>query len=100
VLDVSEIETEHVDIQSVAIHLRSVADACLDLVRPTAEAKSLTLALSIAAGVPADFLSDPKRLRQMLVNLLGYAVRFTQHGGVELRLLLSPDRKRSSNTLV
>ena len=60
----------------------SVVAACLDLVRPTAEAKGLALRLVTAADVPRHVMSDPTRLRQMLLNLLGNAVKFTTAGSV------------------
>jgi PAS domain S-box-containing protein len=94
VLDVSEIETEHLEAQHAEVRPRRVANACLDLLRPAAEAKSLTLTLSVAADVPAACVTDAKRLRQLLVNLLGNAVKFTPAGGVDLRLLLSEDGAR------
>jgi len=84
VLDLSEIETEGFELKLADIDPRRIGAACLDLVRPMAEAKRLVLGLSIELGVPHQVRTDPARLRQMLLNLLGNAVKFTFHGSVSL----------------
>jgi signal transduction histidine kinase/CheY-like chemotaxis protein/HPt (histidine-containing phosphotransfer) domain-containing protein len=89
VLDLSQIETERVEMQLADVDLQRVAAACLDLVRPTAEGKALSLVLKIAHDVPDHIVTDPTRLRQVLLNLLGNAVKFTSQGSVELRLMLT-----------
>ncbi|MEA2728842.1 MAG: hypothetical protein QOF70_3317 [Acetobacteraceae bacterium] len=91
VLDMSEIEVERFALQPADFDLHRLASACLDLVRPTAEAKPLVLNLSIAPGVPVHVRTDPTRLRQVLLNLLGNAVKFTARGSVELRVLTTQD---------
>ncbi len=91
VLDMSEIEAERVELQTAEVDLRSVADSCLDLVRPRALAKSLTLGLTQADGIPSPVTVDATRLRQILLNLLGNAVKFTDVGGIVLRLGLTGD---------
>ena len=94
VLDLSEIEEGHVELRPAAVDLRSIANACLDLVRPTAEAKGLALTLDLAPGTPPSTTIDPTRLRQVLLNLLGNAVKFTAEGAVALRLAAAGDRLR------
>ena len=95
VLDISEIEAEHVEAQSSEIDLRGLADACLDLVRPMADAKGLALGVVMPADAPRHIMADAIRLRQVLLNLLGNAVKFTVQGRVELRArLLSRTRLR------
>lgn len=89
VLDLSRIEAERLELQTTEIDLRSVAAACLDLVRPAAQAKALTVALCVAPDVPARATADLTRLRQVLLNLLGNAVKFTMAGRIELRLAVS-----------
>ena len=94
VLDLSQIEAEQVEIQAAEVDLRVVAAACLDLVRPTAEAKQLALRLVVASDVPRRVMTDPVRLRQVLLNLMGNAVKFTVKGSVELRLQTIEDGTR------
>ena len=86
VLDLSEIEVSHVELQSVEIDVVAVATACLDLVRPAAEEKRLAVSLEIAPHMRRQLVTDPARLKQILLNLLGNAVKFTADGTVELRL--------------
>ncbi len=92
VLDLSEIETERAEMQSARLSLGTISRACVELVRPLAEAKRLALSLHIDPEVPHHITADPKRLRQVLLNLLGNAVKFTGAGLVQLRLQLSEDR--------
>jgi PAS domain S-box-containing protein len=86
VLDLSQIEAGRLEMHPGAVDLRDAAVGCLDLVRPAAEAKGLTLHLVEAADVPRQILADSTRLREVLLNLLGNAVKFTEHGSVEVRL--------------
>jgi PAS domain S-box-containing protein len=90
VLDLSEIETDHVELEMADADLRGVADACIDLVRPAADAKDLALTLTLEPGLPARFVMDAKRFRQILLNLLGNAVKFTARGRVTLRMGTKP----------
>ena len=88
VLDLSEIETEQVTLHLCEVDLRQLMRTCLDIVRPLAANKRLTLHVSIPADSPVYVRTDATRLRQVLLNLLGNAVKFTDHGGVELRLCI------------
>ena len=84
--DLSEIEAADIEPQAVELDMRAVATECLDLIRPAAEAKRLALSIVVAPGTRQQVVTDPTRLRQVLLNLLGNAVKFTSHGTVELRL--------------
>jgi PAS domain S-box-containing protein len=86
VLDLSEIETGGVELQKAPVDLASLAEASLNIVRPTAETKRLGLGLAVMSDVPRRVMTDPSRLRQVLLNLLGNAVKYTQAGSVELRV--------------
>ncbi|MDQ2762087.1 MAG: ATP-binding protein, partial [Pseudomonadota bacterium] len=86
VLDLSEIESEHVEIRAVDVDVQAVSQACLDLMRPAADAKGLRLSLAAAPATPRKLLTDSTRLRQVLLNLLGNAVKFTAQGSIALRL--------------
>ncbi len=87
VLDLTEIEAEHVDLQTTRIDAAASARDCLALVRPAASAKELELRLVIDEAAPRAIVADAARLRQILLNLLGNAVKFTREGSVEMRLL-------------
>jgi two-component system sensor histidine kinase/response regulator len=90
-LDLSEIETKRVVVQLVECEIQPIGAACLDLVRPVAESKGLALSLAVTPGTRRQVVTDPTRLRQVLLNLLGNAVKFTCQGSVELRLRNLPD---------
>jgi signal transduction histidine kinase/ActR/RegA family two-component response regulator len=91
VLDFSEIEAGDIILQQDCFSLQEVAQNCLDLIEPSAHEKGLTTGLILSPGVPDNIVSDSTRLRQILLNLLGNAVKFTTTGGVELRLGVSAD---------
>ena len=88
VLDMSQIEADQMQLRPVVIELADLVRTCLDVVRPAAEAKGLALVL--AATAPLRLFADPMRLRQVLINLLGNAVKFTPAGAVEVRLRQMP----------
>jgi len=94
VLDLSEIEADRVDLQPAICDLHRIVSACLDLVRPAAEAKGLSLGLVIAPDLPQHIVADPTRLRQVLLNLLGNAVKFTAGGSVGMNLRRAADSAR------
>jgi PAS domain S-box-containing protein len=86
ILDFSRLEVAHVDISPQAVSPAEIAGATLAMFEAQAQAKGLTLDLATEDGLP-DFVSvDPDRLRQVLVNLVGNAVKFTATGGVILSL--------------
>jgi PAS domain S-box-containing protein len=87
VLDLSQIESGQIELRNLMVDLLALARACFDVVRPAADAKSLALRLILADKAPSQFVADPTRLRQVLINLLGNAVKFTPAGSLELRLL-------------
>jgi CheY-like chemotaxis protein len=91
VLDLSEIENGHMEMKTAPTDLRSLADACFDLVLPAAGTRQLTLRLTVAPDVPARVMADATRLRQVLDTLLRNAVRFTAQGAVELRIRRAAD---------
>ena len=84
ILDFSKIEAGKMEIEEVRFDLRETVDSVLDLLRPQASAKGLTLDLHGAPGIPPWLCGDPARLRQVLLNLVGNAIKFTAEGGVEL----------------
>jgi PAS domain S-box-containing protein len=89
VLDLSEVEAGKIVLQTSLIDLRGLAQDCLEVLRPSADARDLTLRLTVAGDVPHQIVVDRTRLRQVLLNLLANAVKFTDKGGVDLRLSLT-----------
>ncbi|MCW6511930.1 ATP-binding protein [Lichenifustis flavocetrariae] len=86
VLDLSQIAGADTTLAQKDFDLHILASNCLDVVKPACMAKGLKISLSIAPEVPRRMIADPTRLQQILLNLLGNAVKFTALGSVELRL--------------
>ncbi|HMA49464.1 MAG TPA: ATP-binding protein, partial [Magnetospirillaceae bacterium] len=86
ILDFSKLETAQFTLEKVPVELASTVRGCLDLVRSQAIEKGLSLDVTIDPALPAWLIGDPARLRQILLNLLGNAVKFTQEGGIWLRI--------------
>jgi signal transduction histidine kinase/ActR/RegA family two-component response regulator len=86
VLDFSKIESGHLKLDPVPVAPRSLVRAVLSSVTTCATTKGLELRMEIADGVPEWVIADDLRLRQILLNLLGNAVKFTDEGHVALRL--------------
>jgi PAS domain S-box-containing protein len=84
ILDFSKIESGRFELEHTEFTLRPCIEAAFDLLAPKASEKKLDLRLEMEDTVPATIRSDPTRLRQILVNLLGNAVKFTAAGEVVL----------------
>ena len=85
VLDLSKIEAGRMTLEQLPLALPALLDDALGLFALPAQAKGLALRLD-AAELPEGLLGDPTRLRQALLNLVGNAVKFTEHGSVTLRV--------------
>ena len=93
ILDFSKIESGKLELDAQPFSLRSVLEDALDLLAAKAAEKKIDLAYQMDDGIPATVIGDVTRLRQVLVNLLGNAVKFTEKGEVEVqaRVLSSPE---------
>jgi signal transduction histidine kinase/CheY-like chemotaxis protein len=86
VLDLSRIEAGKLSLQHTPFDWVELVDDVFALMHPTAHAKGLLLQKTVPAGLPRRLLGDPVRLRQLLVNLVGNAIKFTPSGHVQLRV--------------
>ena len=89
-LDFSKIEAGRMELESIALDPGRLAREVVELAGPIAAGKGLRLATHVDASVPAWVVGDPTRLRQVLNNLLGNAVKFTTAGEVCLSMRASP----------
>jgi signal transduction histidine kinase len=86
VLDFATIESGRIELHPTAVSVRDLTEECIALVGPMATERGLQLRVVQSHDVPRQIVADPARLRQVLLNLLGNAVKYTDAGGVELRL--------------
>ena len=82
ILDFSKIEAHHLELEMIPCNLRELVEQVLDLFSKQAMQTGLDLGVSFAPGIPNSVITDPTRLRQILVNLAGNAMKFTASGGV------------------
>jgi PAS domain S-box-containing protein len=82
ILDFSKVEARQLTLDEVAFAFRDVVEDAVRLLASRADAKGLELACRIAPDVPDALVGDPGRLRQVLINLVGNAIKFTEHGEV------------------
>jgi PAS domain S-box-containing protein len=93
ILDFSKIEAEKLDLEEAVFDLRNVIEETLDLVAPQATEKGLMLAYFLNDTVPAQLRQDVGRLRQILVNLVSNAVKFTTEGEVTVTVSAQKDEE-------
>jgi len=91
VLDFSRIETGHLEIHPAPTDLGPLCEETLRSLAPQAHAKGLDLVLAFGRRLPANAVLDPVRLRQILFNLVGNAIKYTKKGWIEVRADLAAD---------
>lgn len=86
ILDFSRIEAGRLELDSAPFELAPLIEGVVELVAPRAQGKGIEVAAHVAQDVPARLVGDAARLRQILINLAGNAVKYTDRGGVGLRV--------------
>ena len=86
VLDVSKMEADRLDLEPAICDLPLIVDDVVDLLEPRAVEKGLGLVAERDPALPQHVVADPARLRQILINLVGNAIKFTERGGVSVRV--------------
>lgn len=86
ILDFSRIEAGRLELADEPFAVRPIVESVVELLAPRAQDQGLAIAALVAPDVPATLRGDPARLRQILLNLAGNAVKFTSAGGVGLRV--------------
>lgn len=97
ILDVSRLEARRIEFVEVPFLVRDLVSGVGDLLAPRAEAKGFEIVTHVAQGVPAVLSGDAGRLRQILINLVSNAVKFTQDGEVRLRLDLRAEARETGD---
>jgi signal transduction histidine kinase/FixJ family two-component response regulator/HPt (histidine-containing phosphotransfer) domain-containing protein len=91
ILDLSKVESGKVELESVDFDLAGVVSKATEIIQVRAMTKGLTVRYKIAPGVPTGLIGDPGRLQQVLLNLLGNSMKFTEQGGLEIAVELDPE---------
>jgi PAS domain S-box-containing protein len=85
ILDFSKIEAGSLTIESIEFDLRALLEGVVNLFRPAADRVGTRLSLSMPDAIPERVVGDPHRIRQVLMNLVSNAVKFTEQGSVSVR---------------
>ena len=86
ILDLSKVEASQLELEKTGFSLTDHLEKVQEMVSARAQEKGLALTFEIAAGTPTELVGDPTRLQQVLMNLLGNSVKFTEAGYVSLKV--------------
>ena len=86
ILDISKLEAGRVDLESIEFDLHNLVEGAVDLMATRAREKKIDIAAYIDPAVRQDYAGDPTRLRQVLLNLIGNAIKFTDYGCVAVEV--------------
>ena len=89
ILDLSKVESGHLDVERVPVAIHTLVDEVVSLLRTKAELKGIAFDVRAKGAIPAQVEADPIRLRQILINVVGNAIKFTRSGGVTLEMEMS-----------
>jgi signal transduction histidine kinase/CheY-like chemotaxis protein/HPt (histidine-containing phosphotransfer) domain-containing protein len=95
ILDISKIEAEKMTVERIPHDIAQTAVEVVSMLRPRAVAKQLALRVEFVGPIPTRVKTDPLRLKQVLVNLLGNAIKFTEQGEVCLKISVEPRQEAS-----
>ncbi len=90
ILDLARIESGRLSLENIPFDLRDLLNKCAETFALRAQEKNLALNVNIAPGVRTDLIGDSLRLRQILFNLIGNAIKFTERGEVRVLVELDP----------
>jgi len=101
ILDFSKIEAGRLELEEIELSLADLVEGTAEMLEGRAEEKGLELVVDIAPGVPASLLGDPTRIRQVLINLVGNAIKFTAEGSIVVAVeALAPAPDRAGTALL
>lgn len=96
ILDISKIESGRLEIETLEYSPFAAVEEVLSLMRVRADSKGIRLLADFQTAVPNKVKTDPTRLRQLLLNLVGNAIKFTEQGEVRIEIRYSPERSSDS----
>ena len=92
ILDLSKVEAGHLELESIPFELSEVLDKAIEILAMQAHEKHLELTAHLSPGVPCHLIGDPTRLTQILINLIGNALKFTENGAVDVHITCDSNR--------
>ncbi len=95
ILDLAKVEAGRLELEELPFDLNDLIERTTEMMAVTARERQLELDWQVSPDVPTRLVGDPNRLRQILVNLLGNAIKFTERGEVSLRVQNDPDTKEA-----
>lgn len=84
ILDLSKIEADRLEVESIPVNIAAIVSEVVTVMRVRADEKAIRLDYEFEGPIPASIVSDPARIRQILTNLVGNAIKFTEAGGVRI----------------
>lgn len=96
ILDLAKIEAGKLGVEEIVFDLQHSAQEVVQLLLPRAQERGLRLNLHYATNCDRYFLGDPGRIRQILINLVGNAIKFTHHGHVAINISCAPHSRQQS----
>ncbi|OSM00208.1 hybrid sensor histidine kinase/response regulator [Magnetofaba australis] len=100
ILDYSKIEAQRIELEQIPFSLWELLERCGDLLAPLLRQKPVELLFNVPPNAPDAWIGDPLRLGQILNNLLGNALKFTDRGEIELSVRVRPDPQQISQRLL
>ena len=93
ILDFTKIETGNLELESIPLSIQALAGDIINSLQVNAATKENKLSLELEGGIPAVIMGDKTRLYQILMNLLGNAIKFTDHGEIKLKISLEAEEE-------
>ncbi len=100
ILDFSKIEARKLNLEAIVFSLRDTICGIVKLMAPRAEAKGLDFISRVSSEVPDRLVGDPGRLRQVILNLVSNAIKFTERGVVTIEVLVAPPAPMSQSDCI
>lgn len=99
ILDLSKVESGHLELEYVRFSPEKLLQEVFELLKELAQKKNLFLKLEITGEVSSEIVSDPTRLRQVLTNIIGNAIKFTEKGGVTVEISRVKDAESGASQI-